>query len=137
MNAWTRRTALLSLAATAAFAAHAQPYPNKPIRAVVPFAAGSATDQIGRAFAEKMSALLGQPIVSGKRVTGFTNTEEEAVQLTNVVPFLLEDELKRLGGLYEKAGDWESFVVVDERLITGQNPASSEAAARALLKMLG
>lgn len=81
--------------------------------------------------------LLGQPIVSGKRVTGFTNTEEEAVQLTNVVPFLLEDELKRLGGLYEKAGDWESFVVVDERLITGQNPASSEAAARALLKMLG
>ena len=63
MNAWTRRTALLSLAATAAFAAHAQPYPNKPIRAVVPFAAGSATDQIGRAFAEKMSALLGQPIV--------------------------------------------------------------------------
>ena len=80
--------------------------------------------------------LLGQPIVSGKRVTGFTNTEE-AVKLTNVVPFLLEDELKRLGGLYEKAGDWESFVVVDERLITGQNPASSEAAARALLKMLG
>ena len=63
MNAWTRRTALLSLAATAAFAAHAQPYPNKPIRAVVPFAAGSATDQIGRAFAEKMSATLGQPIV--------------------------------------------------------------------------
>lgn len=78
----------------------------------------------------------GQPIVKGKRVTGFTNTEEEAVQLTNVVPFLVEDELKRLGGHYEKAGDWESFVIVDGRLITGQNPASSTAAAQELLKLL-
>jgi putative intracellular protease/amidase len=78
----------------------------------------------------------GQPIVKGKRVTGFTNTEEEAVQLTNVVPFLVEDELKRLGGRYEKAGDWESFVIVDGRLITGQNPASSTAAAQELLKVL-
>jgi putative intracellular protease/amidase len=78
----------------------------------------------------------GQPIVKGKRVTGFTNTEEEAVQLTNVVPFLVEDELKRLGGHYEKAGDWESFVIVDGRLITGQNPASSTAAAQELLKVL-
>ncbi len=78
----------------------------------------------------------GAPIVKGKRVTGFTNGEEEAVHLTNVVPFLVEDELKRLGGLYEKAADWESFVIVDGRLITGQNPASSEAAAKALMKQL-
>ena len=78
----------------------------------------------------------GAPIVHGKRVTGFANTEEEAVQLTNVVPFLVEDELKRLGGLYEKAPDWESFAIVDGRLITGQNPASSTAAAQELLKLL-
>lgn len=78
----------------------------------------------------------GAPIVKGKRVTGFTNGEEEAVHLTKVVPFLVEDELKRLGGLYEKAPDWESFVIVDGRLITGQNPASSTAAARALLELL-
>jgi putative intracellular protease/amidase len=75
----------------------------------------------------------GEPIVKGKRVTGFANSEEEAVQLTKVVPFLVEDELKRLGGRYEKGPDWQSFVVVDGRLITGQNPASSSAGARALL----
>ncbi|GAU84680.1 type 1 glutamine amidotransferase domain-containing protein [Bosea sp. BIWAKO-01] len=79
----------------------------------------------------------GQPIVKGKRVTGFTNSEEEAVQLTNVVPFLVEDELKRLGGRYEKAADWQSFAIVDGRLITGQNPASSTAAAQELVKLLG
>ena len=78
----------------------------------------------------------GAPIVKGKRVTGFANTEEEAVQLTDIVPFLVEDELKRLGGLYEKAADWESFVIVDGLLITGQNPASSTAAAHALLKLV-
>lgn len=78
----------------------------------------------------------GAPIVKGKRVTGFTNGEEEAVQLTNVVPFLVEDELKGLGGLYEKAADWESFVIVDGRLVTGQNPASSTAAAKALIELL-
>ena len=78
----------------------------------------------------------GQPLVKGKRVTGFTNSEEEAVQLTKVVPFLVEDELKRLGGLYEKAADWASFVVTDGRLVTGQNPASSRAGAEALLKLL-
>jgi putative intracellular protease/amidase len=76
----------------------------------------------------------GQPLVKGKRVTGFTNGEEEAVQLTHVVPFLVEDELKRVGGLYEKAPDWQSFAITDGRLITGQNPASSTAAAQALLK---
>ena len=72
--------------------------------------------------------IQGQPLVKGKRVTGFTNGEEEAV--------LVEDELKRLGGLYEKAADWASFVVTDGRLVTGQNPASSRAGAEALLKLL-
>lgn len=78
----------------------------------------------------------GQPIVRGKRVTGFTNSEEEAVHLTKVVPFLVEDELKRLGGLFEKRDDWVDFTIVDGRLITGQNPASSGSAARKLLKLL-
>jgi putative intracellular protease/amidase len=78
----------------------------------------------------------GQPIVKGKRVTGFTNTEEEEVQLTEVVPFLVEDELKRLGGLFEKVGNWESFAITDGHLITGQNPASSTAGAWALVKLL-
>lgn len=78
----------------------------------------------------------GESIVKGKRVTGFTNGEEEAVHLTDVVPFLVEDELKRLGGLYEKAPDWQSRVVVDGRLITGQNPASSYDAAQALMKLM-
>ena len=78
----------------------------------------------------------GAPLVKGKRVTGFTNGEEEAVGLTKVVPFLVEEELKRVGGLYEKAPDWQSFAIVDGRLVTGQNPASSTAAAQALLKLL-
>ncbi|MDR6635113.1 putative intracellular protease/amidase [Phyllobacterium sp. 1468] len=78
----------------------------------------------------------GEPIVKGKRVTGFTNTEEEEVQLTHVVPFLVEDELKRLGGLYEKVGNWGVFAITDGRLITGQNPASSTAGAEALVKLL-
>jgi putative intracellular protease/amidase len=76
----------------------------------------------------------GQPLVKGKRVTGFTNSEEEEVQLTKVVPFLVEDELKRLGARFEKGPNWQSFVVIDGRLITGQNPASSTAGAQALLK---
>ena len=75
----------------------------------------------------------GEPLVKGKRVTGFANSEEEEVQLTKIVPFLVEDELKRLGGLYEKAPNWQSFVIVDGRLITGQNPASSTAAAQEAL----
>jgi putative intracellular protease/amidase len=78
----------------------------------------------------------GAPLVKGKRVTGFTNGEEEAVHLTDVVPFLVEDELKRIGGLYEKAADWASFAITDGRLVTGQNPASSTAAAKALLGVL-
>lgn len=78
----------------------------------------------------------GTPLVMGKHVTGFTNTEEEAVQLTKVVPFLVEDELKRLGALYSKGPDWGPFVQVDGNLITGQNPASSAPAATATLKLL-
>lgn len=78
----------------------------------------------------------GDFLVKDKKVTGFTNTEEEAVQLTNVVPFLLEDELQNKGGLYSKKEDWASYVVTDGLLITGQNPASSEAAAKQLIQML-
>lgn len=78
----------------------------------------------------------GEPLVSGKRVTGFANSEEEAVQLTDIVPFLVEDALKESGGQYSKADDWQSYVLVDGNLITGQNPASSEEAAHAVLRML-
>jgi putative intracellular protease/amidase len=78
----------------------------------------------------------GDPLVKGKKVTGFTNTEEEGVQLTDVVPYLLEDELKAKGGLYSKGSDWSSHVVEDGMLITGQNPASSEEAAEKLLALL-
>ena len=79
----------------------------------------------------------GQSVVSGKQVTGFTNTEEEASGLTDVVPFLVEDMLKDNGGQYSKAGDWEPHVLTDGLLITGQNPASSYPAAEALLKKIG
>jgi putative intracellular protease/amidase len=78
----------------------------------------------------------GEPIVKGKRVTGFTNEEEAEVQLAHVVPFLVEDELKRLGGLFEKVPNWKSLAITDGRLITGQNPSSSTAAAKALLELL-
>lgn len=79
----------------------------------------------------------GAPIVKGKRVTGFANSEEEEVQLTDVVPFLVEDELKRLGGVYEKAPkNWQPYAITDGRLITGQNPASSTAGAQALVTLL-
>lgn len=78
----------------------------------------------------------GRPLVEGRKVTGFSNSEEAAVQLTEVVPFLIEDEFKRLGGLYEKGPDWQPHVVVAGRLVTGQNPASSEAVAEALLARL-
>lgn len=78
----------------------------------------------------------GEPLVKGKRVTGFTNGEEEAVQLTKVVPFLVEDELMRLGAIFEKLRNWQPHFVVDGRLVTGQNPASSTTAAQALLKLM-
>jgi putative intracellular protease/amidase len=79
----------------------------------------------------------GKPLVKGKAVTGFANSEEEAVGLTKVVPFLIEDMLKENDGVYSKAADWHSHVVTDGLLITGQNPASSADAARALLNRLG
>lgn len=78
----------------------------------------------------------GSPLVKGKKVAGFTNSEEEAVQLTDVVPFLVEDMLIDKGGLYQKGGDWDAFAVEDGLLITGQNPASSELVAKKLLKKL-
>ena len=78
----------------------------------------------------------GQPLVAGRNVTGFTNSEEAAVGLSAVVPFLIEDEFIRLGAHYEKGPDWQVHVVTDGHLITGQNPASSEAVAHALLSML-
>ena len=83
-----------------------------------------------------VKAADGSPLVKGKQVTGFTNTEEEAVGLTKVVPFLIEDMLKENGGHYSKGADWQSYVLTDGKLITGQNPASSEEGARALLKLL-
>jgi putative intracellular protease/amidase len=76
----------------------------------------------------------GEPLVKGKHVTGFTNGEEEQVNLTKVVPFLVEDELLQLGAIFEKVRNWEPFAIVDGRLITGQNPASSTSAAHTLLK---
>jgi putative intracellular protease/amidase len=79
----------------------------------------------------------GAPLVKGKRVTGFTNTEEEAVGLTKVVPFLVEDALVQNGGNYSKGPDWQAYVLTDGILVTGQNPASSEPAAHALLELLG
>jgi putative intracellular protease/amidase len=78
----------------------------------------------------------GEYLVNGKNVTGFTNTEEEAVQLTNVVPFLVEDMLIKNGGHYSKIADWNPYAIVDGLLITGQNPASSEKVAEELLKLL-
>jgi putative intracellular protease/amidase len=79
----------------------------------------------------------GSAVVKGKRVTGFANSEEEAVGLTQVVPFLVEDMLKSAGGHYSQGADWQPHVVTDGLLITGQNPASSAAAAQALLQAVG
>ena len=78
----------------------------------------------------------GAPLVKGKRVTGFTNGEEEEVKLTHVVPFLVEDELLRLGATFEKVANWQPFAITDGRLVTGQNPASSTVGAQALLKLM-
>lgn len=83
-----------------------------------------------------VKAADGKPLVSGKSVTGFTNTEEAAVGLTDVVPFQVEDMLKSNGGTYSKKDDWESYTITDGMLVTGQNPASSEAAAKAVLALL-
>jgi len=83
-----------------------------------------------------VKAASGAPLIQGKQVTGFTNSEEAAVELTNVVPFLIEDEFIKLGAHYQKGADWAPFVVQDGQLITGQNPASSEDVAKALLLQL-
>lgn len=99
---------------------------NKPVAAVC-----HATAALLRAKTPQ-----GESIVAKRLVTGFTNTEEEAVQLTNIVPFLLEDELVKLGGDFQKADDWNAFSVQDGLIITGQNPASSELAAQKLVSHL-
>ena len=78
----------------------------------------------------------GKPLIEGRDVTGFTNAEEAAVGLTDVVPFLIEDEFQRLGGRFSKVADWQVHVVADGQLVTGQNPASSAAVAEKLLQML-
>lgn len=83
-----------------------------------------------------VKAVNGDPVVQGKAVTGFTNTEEQAAGLTEIVPFLVEDMLRTNGGKYSKADDWQPHVATDGLLITGQNPASSEPAAKALLEKL-
>lgn len=83
-----------------------------------------------------VKAADGQPLVKGKKVTGFTNSEEEAVQLTHIVPFLVEDELIKLGGDYSRGDDWASYVVRDGLLITGQNPTSSAETAEVLIAQL-
>ncbi|WP_136795734.1 MULTISPECIES: type 1 glutamine amidotransferase domain-containing protein [Desulfosediminicola] len=90
----------------------------------------------GPAVLRHVKGIDGRPLVSGKRVTGFSNSEEAAVQLTGVVPFSVEDMLTANGGLYIKADDWTNHVQVDGRLITGQNPASSESTALHLVKVL-
>jgi putative intracellular protease/amidase len=99
---------------------------NKPVAAVCHATA---------AFLNVQNA-SGEFVVQGKAVTGFTNSEEEAVQLTDVVPFLLEDELIKRGGEYQKGEDWNAFAVQDGLIITGQNPASSVLAAEKLLTHL-
>lgn len=78
----------------------------------------------------------GLPLIQGKSVTGFSNSEEEAVQLSNVVPFLLEDELSAKGAKYSKLDDWQDYAITDGNLITGQNPASSGSVAKAVLEAL-
>ena len=84
----------------------------------------------------KVKSANGELLIAGKRVTGFSDTEEAGVKLTKVVPFLLEDELKKAGGIYSKGPDWGVFVQTDGLLITGQNPASSAEAAKVLVKLL-
>lgn len=83
-----------------------------------------------------VKAVNGDPMVQGKAITGFTNTEEQAAGLTKIVPFLVEDMLRTNGGNYSKVADWQPYVVQDGLLITGQNPASSEPAAKELLEKI-
>ena len=103
------------------------------------WAAGKPVSAVGHAPGVLRNVLVEDvaPLVKDKRVTGFSNREEDAVGLTDIVPFLVEDELKKHGGDYSKAADWRPYSITDGKLITGQNPASSRAVAQALLKMLG
>ena len=78
----------------------------------------------------------GDPLVKGKQVTGFSNSEEAAVELMDIVPYLVEDQLIAMGGVYQKVEDWNSLAVVDGLIITGQNPGSSAAVAEALVKTI-
>ena len=82
------------------------------------------------------SAPDGSPLLQGKSVTGFSNSEEDAVQLSEIVPFLLENELKTKGANYSKADDWHPYAIADGNLITGQNPASSDPVAKAVLEII-
>jgi len=118
---WDLATDVISIALIENFYKH-----NKPVAFVCHASAALV----------KVKAPNGEPLVKGKEVTGFSDTEEDAVKLTKVVPFLLEDELKKLGAHYSKGDDWSPYVKKDGLLITGQNPASSEVAAKALLEVL-
>ena len=102
------------------------------------FSAGKPVAAVchGPAVFRHTRGALGEPLVKDKRVTGFSNEEEAAVGLADVVPFSLEDVLKKNGGRYERGAVWQSYVVTDGRLVTGQNPASSEAAAEDVLRLL-
>ncbi|WP_057462423.1 type 1 glutamine amidotransferase domain-containing protein [Pseudovibrio sp. POLY-S9] len=102
------------------------------------YSAGKPVGVVCHASAALVNAKAadGSALVNGKKVTGFSNTEEDAVQLTDVVPLLVEDALQEKGAIYEKGADWGSFILEDGNLISGQNPASSEAAARAILARL-
>ena len=102
------------------------------------FAAGKPVAAVCHAPAVLRHAMApdGSPLIKGRSVTGFSNTEENAVQLSNVVPFMLEDELRSKGAKYSRADDWQPHLVTDGNLITGQNPASSELVAKAMLEKL-
>ncbi len=102
------------------------------------YAAGKPVAAVchGPAAFRRAQAPDGTPLVRGKSVTGFSNTEEAAVGLTDVVPFSVEDMLKQNGGEYSKAENWQPYAVTAGNLVTGQNPASSEATARALVGLL-
>ncbi|MEJ2202196.1 MAG: type 1 glutamine amidotransferase domain-containing protein [Desulfuromonadaceae bacterium] len=91
----------------------------------------------GPAVLRYAKAPNGSPLIQGKQITGFSDSEEAAVQLTKVVPFSVEQELKAKGGKYQKAADWQAFSIRDGNLITGQNPSSSAGTAEILLQLLG